>query len=228
MTATSSGPERTDADIERRFILGSFAMGHFSNDWAAGSILLIASAVAVAEGLGSEEVGWMLAIHGIGAALAYIPAGMVSDRAVHRGPLLAATFWWVAIGYFIASFASGFWVLSVLLAIAVLGDAAWHPIATGVLVQRYPERRAHVIGIHAMGGTLGADVFAPIVVGALLTFTTWRVALRASVIPAVIMGVVFIAVSRRLGQCPERPAHDNRFRSLLAPWSTRSGASSAS
>lgn len=216
MTATRS-------DGDKRFILGAFAMGHMSNDWAVGSIWLIASAVAVSEGLGSTEVGWLLTIHGLGSALAYIPAGLAADRTTRRGPLLGLTFWWVAIGYFVASFAPSFWILSMMLAIAVLGDAAWHPIASGVLVQRFPDRRAQVLGIHSMGGTLGAEVLAPIAVGAILTFGDWRLALRLSVIPAVIMGVVFISVSKRLGECAPSPAADNSLRALLRPWRTKNG-----
>ena len=212
---------RTDGD--RRFILGAFAMGHMSNDWAVGSIWLIASAVAVSEDLGSTEVGWLLTIHGLGSALAYIPAGLAADRTTRRGPLLGLTFWWVAIGYFVASFAPSFWILSALLAVAVLGDAAWHPIASGVLVQRFPDRRAQVLGIHSMGGTLGAEVFAPVAVGAILTFADWRLALRLSVVPALIMGVIFISVSKRLGECEPSPPGDNSLGALLRPWRTRNG-----
>ena len=206
---------------------GSFSVhlpvGHMSNDWAVGSIWLIASAVAVSEGLGSPEVGWLLTIHGLGAAVAYIPAGLAADRTTRRGPLLGLTFWWVAAGYFIASFAPNFWTLSALLAVAVIGDAAWHPIASGVLVQRFPDRRAHVLGIHSMGGTLGAEVFAPIAVGAILAFADWRMALRLSVIPALIMGFLFISVSKRLGECEPVKSTDMSVRALLKPWRTRTG-----
>lgn len=207
----------------RRFVLGTFAMGHLSNDVAAGAIWLIAPAVAASMGLGAPEVGMLLAIHGLGAALAYVPAGMLADRVSRRGPLLVLTFLWVAIGYFAASFAPGFWSLTVLLAIAVMGDAAWHPIATGVLVQRYPERRAHVLGVHAMGGTIGAEVIAPVGVGLLLGFVDWRVALQLSVLPAVLMGIAFIFVSRRLGACARRPSESASLASVLRPWLTSRG-----
>ncbi len=140
-------------DVERRFVLGTFAMGHLANDWAYGSILLIAPAVAVSFDLGAPEVGLLLAVHSAAGALVYVPAGVLADRVTRRGPLLAMTFPWVTLGYLAASFAGGYWGLVGLLAIAVLGDAAWHPIATGDLVQRYPEKRAHVLGVHAMGGT---------------------------------------------------------------------------
>ena len=73
-----------------------------------------------------------------------------------QGWLLAITFWWVAIGYFCATLAPGFWPVTLLLAVGIMGDAFWHPVATGVLVKRMPTRRAQVLGIHAMGGSIGA------------------------------------------------------------------------
>ena len=90
----------------------------------------------------------------------------------------------------LASFAGDFWTFALLLAVAGLGDAAWHPIATGVLTRILPGRRGEALGIHAIDGSL-ATVLAPLVVGYLLSFMDWRDALRISVIPAVIMGVVF-------------------------------------
>jgi MFS family permease len=206
-------------------VLGTFAMGHLANDWAYGSILLIAPAVAVSFDLGAPEVGLLLAVHSAAGALVYVPAGVLADRVTRRGPLLAMTFPWVTLGYLAASFASSYWALVGLLAIAVLGDAAWHPIATGDLVQRYPAQRAHVLGVHAMGGTIGAEVLGPIGVGLMLTFTDWRNAMRLSVIPAALMGVVFVFVMRRLGETKTSAAHDGpRERpSVLGPWATKPG-----
>jgi MFS family permease len=208
---------------DRRFVLGTFAMGHLANDWAFGSMLLIAPAVAASFDLGAPEVGLLLAVHSAAGALVYVPAGLITDRVTRRGPLLAMTFPWVALGYLAASFAGGYWVLVGLLALAVLGDAAWHPIATGDLVQRYPAQRAHVLGVHAMGGTIGAEVLGPIGVGLILTFTDWQNALRLSVIPAALMGIVFVFAIRRLGETKPSTPPDVRHErpSVLRAWSTK-------
>ncbi|MGB5708457.1 MAG: MFS transporter [Arenicellales bacterium] len=174
-----------------------FPLGHMANDWAPGSIWLLAPAIAASMGLSPSEIGLLLAVHYMGAALGYLPAGILSDRISHQGRLLAATFWWVAVGYFCASVAPGFWSLAILLAIAGMGDAAWHPIATGVLVEQMPKRRGMVLGIHAMGGTL-SEVGAPLSVGFLLAVFDWRTTLQISVIPAVIMGIVFVFFARHI------------------------------
>lgn len=171
------------------------AFGHFAIDCAPGAIWLVAPAVAAAMGLSPAQLGLLITIQSVGAAVAYLPAGILGDRVADRGRLLLITFWWVAIGYGAASLASGFWMLAVLLAVGGMGDAAWHPVATGILAGEYPSRRAHALGAHGMGGTL-SQVFAPLAVGFLLEYVDWRVALQLSVLPSVLMGLVFFRLSR--------------------------------
>jgi MFS family permease len=90
-------------DKQHRFLLGALFMGHLTNDWVAGTLWLLAPAIAASMGLGPAEVGLILTINGIGAGLAYIPAGVISDRSSRPGFLMLLSFWWVAIGYFTAS-----------------------------------------------------------------------------------------------------------------------------
>ncbi len=180
-------------------LLVNFSVGHMANDWAPAAIWLLVPAIAVSLGLSPSEVGTLIAIHTIGASLGYLPAGVFSDRVQHKGRLLAATFWWVAIGYFLASLAPGFWSLAFLLAIAGMGDAAWHPIATGILVEQVPKRKGMVLGIHAMGGSL-AEVGSPLIVGIILSYLDWRHALQLAVVPAVVMGLIFVFYANKIPQ----------------------------
>ena len=53
-----------------RFLLGSLSLGHMVNDWVAGTIWLLAPAIAASMGLGPTEVGMILTINGLGAGLA--------------------------------------------------------------------------------------------------------------------------------------------------------------
>lgn len=204
------------------FFLVSFATGHLANDWAPAAIWLLAPAFAVAFDLSPAELGLLLTIHSVGAALAYVPAGLLADRVSDRGRLLLFTFWWVGAGYLLASLANDYWTLAILLALAGLGDAAWHPIATGVLVQQLPRRRAHALGVHAMGGTL-AEVLAPLSVGSLLAFVDWQTALRVSAVPALLMGAVFIFVARRIPLSTERRITGTDLVALWRIWRHPSG-----
>ena len=223
VVADASAVTADAARREDRLFLGVFALGHFANDWTAGSLLLLTPAIAAAMGLGPVEVGLLLTLNGVGAGLAYLPAGLAADHTRRRGLLLWMTFWWVALGYLLASFAPGFWSLTLLLAIAVMGDAAWHPIATGVLTQRMPNRKAHALGIHAMGGTIGAEAVAPLAVGLLLVWFDWRTVLQLSILPAVVAGVLFFPMVRRIGPAPQSRFSLASLRVLLARWKTPLG-----
>ncbi|MEM7563856.1 MAG: MFS transporter [Pseudomonadota bacterium] len=190
----------SDLSKQHRFLLGAVSLGHLTNDWVAGTLWLLAPAIAASMGLGPTEVGLILTINGIGAGLAYIPAGIISDRSKRPGLLMLITFWWVAIGYFCATLAPGFWAVTLLLAFGVMGDAFWHPVATGVLMKEMPARRAQALGIHAIGGGIGAEVLAPLSTGFLLGFFDWQTTLQILLIPAVVMGIVFIPVASRISR----------------------------
>jgi FSR family fosmidomycin resistance protein-like MFS transporter len=204
----------SDDTSSHRGLLAWFSMGHLANDWAPSTIWIIAPAIAITMDLSPAEVGLLITITHFGAALGYLPAGVLADRVANRGRLLLATFWWVAIGYLAASFAPGFWTLALMLAVAGLGDAAWHPIATGILAQSLPKRRAHALGIHAMTGTF-AEVLAPLSIGFLLVWFDWRVALQISTIPAILMGIAFFRVA---GAVPSSPQHAISLADLRALW----------
>ncbi|MCP4187785.1 MAG: MFS transporter [Gammaproteobacteria bacterium] len=206
-----------------RFLLGTLFLGHLTNDWVFGTLWFIAPAIVASMGLGPTEVGLILTINGIGAGLAYIPAGIIADRSSRPGYLLLLTFWWVALGYFSATLVPGFWAITLLLAFGGMGDAVWHPIATGVLVKTMPERRAQVLGVHAVGGSIGAEVLGPLAAGFLLGFFDWQTSLQIMVIPVVIMGLVFIPLSSRISQKAASVKNSINFKSLMKHWSSRTG-----
>ncbi|MCP4470354.1 MAG: MFS transporter [Gammaproteobacteria bacterium] len=203
---------------QHRFLLGAVFMGHLTNDWVAGTLWLLAPAIAVSMGLGPMEVGLILTINGIGAGLAYIPAGVLSDRSTRPGLLMLLSFWWVAVGYLSATLVPGFWAITLLLAFGAMGDAFWHPIATGVLVKEMPAQRAQALGIHAVGGTIGAEVLGPLSTGFLLGYFDWQTTLQILVLPAVIMGILFIPIARRISRDSPGEIHAIDFRGLTRVW----------
>ena len=201
-----------------RFLLTALFAGHLANDWVAGTLWLLAPAIAISMGLGPVEVGLILTINGIGAGLAYIPAGVIADRSTRPGLLMLLSFWWVAIGYLSATLAPGFWGVTLLLAFAVMGDAFWHPIATGVLVKEMPDRRAQALGIHAVGGSIGAEVIAPLSTGFLLGYFDWQTTLQILTLPAVIMGLLFIPIAKRISRDSPGKISPIDFRGLARQW----------
>jgi FSR family fosmidomycin resistance protein-like MFS transporter len=109
--------------------------------------------------------------------------------------LLTVAVWWALVGYLAASMAPGYWSFLVLLAIGGAGSAAWHPLATGTMIQYMPRRRAQMLGIHLTGGVL-AEVITPLSVGFLLNVLEWRTVLQIAVGPAVVMGIAMLFMGR--------------------------------
>lgn len=208
--------------MKNRTLLTWFSLGHFANDWSVCSLWLIVPAVGIAMDLSPAEVGLMFTICNVGGALAYLPAGILTDHVSNRGRLLLATFWWVAVGYLLAALAPGFWSLALLLAVAGMGDAAWHSIATGVLTREIKGRRAHVLGIHAIGGSL-AEVLSPLAVGFLLAYVDWREALAISALPAALMGICFFWVARVVPRVERKSVSKRDMLSLLSMWRQGNG-----
>ena len=198
-------------------------LGHASVDMPGGALWLVAPAVGLAWGLSPGEVGLLITAHSVGAGFGYLPAGILADRFSRRGLLLTATVWWVVIGYTAASFAPGYWTLALMLAFAAVGDAAWHPMATGALVQHMPQRRALALGVHLSGGML-AEVIGPLMVGFLLEYLDWRVAFRLAIIPAVLMGLAMLYLHRHVEPSGDPALTKSDLGDILSAWRTREGA----
>ena len=115
-------------------LLIPFSVGHCANDLVPIGMYLIIPAFGTAMGLTPSEIGLLFTIHYLGSSLAYFPAGLLADHVANRGILLAATFFWVAAGYFASSFTEGFWAFAILIAVAGMGmrpgiplpQAFWH------------------------------------------------------------------------------------------------------
>ncbi|MEC7540010.1 MAG: MFS transporter, partial [SAR324 cluster bacterium] len=102
----------------RRSLYFPFSLGHFANDFVPCSVVVLAPAIALEMNLNPMEVGLLLTLHSFGSALGYFPSGLLADSVRNRGNLLMLTFWWVGLGYLLASWAPGFWSLAFLFALA--------------------------------------------------------------------------------------------------------------
>ncbi|NQU57574.1 MAG: MFS transporter [Rhodospirillales bacterium] len=203
-------------------LLIPFSIGHCANDLAPIGMYILIPAFGTAMGLSPAQIGLLFMIHNLGSSLAYFPAGLLADHVANRGIVLAATFFWVGFGYLAASFTDGFWAFAIVIAIAGMGDAAWHPIATGVLVQMHKARRAYALGMHAIGGHI-SEVIALPATGLLLTMWDWRTAIQVLIIPTLLTGCAFVFIA------PKVPRHINSrptradFADIWKVWSKSAG-----
>jgi MFS family permease len=200
----------------------TFLFGHMANDWCHGAIYILLPAIGLTFDLRPSQLGLLVTIYAFGAALAYLPAGIIADRFQNQGRLLLLTFWWVGIGYIAASRAPGFLSLAFLLAIAGMGDATWHPIATGILTRQMPSRRGQALGVHAIGGTL-ATVLSPLLVGFLLAVMNWRDVMVVSAAVPLLMGLVFLWYHRAVPRSYGNRISRSDLGELRKTWTSASG-----
>jgi FSR family fosmidomycin resistance protein-like MFS transporter len=222
MEPPMNGLSHSDPHVAKPKLLIPFAFGHFANDFAPVGMFLIIPAFGVAAGLSPVEIGLLFTIHSMGSALAYLPAGIISDHIANRGNLLLATFFWVGFGYLGASFANDYWIFALLITLAGAGDAAWHPVATGILANIEKDRRAYAFGVHAVGGHM-AEVLGLVLTGYLLTLGDWKFALQVIALPALIMGCVFFFVAQRVPLVKATRPTKADFADIWQTWTTRSG-----
>ena len=203
-------------------LLVAFSFGHCANDLVPIRMYILIPAFGTAMGLSPAEIGLLFMLHSLGASLAYFPAGLLADHVANRGVLLAGTFFWVGFGYLTASFVDGFWTFAIVISIAGMGDAAWHPIATGVLTQMHKARRAYALGVHAIGGYFSQTIALP-AAGLLLAMWDWHVAIRVLAVPTLLMGCAFIFISRHVPRhVNSRPTRAD-FTAIWRVWTTRAG-----
>src|SRR4030095_6199265 len=70
-----------------------------------------------------------------------------------------------------------------------VGNYLWHPAAISTLSEKYPDKRGFAIAIHAMGPNVGESI-APLFVGVLLLYLSWRNVLFLNLIPGIVIAFV--------------------------------------
>jgi MFS family permease len=88
------------------------------------------------------------------------------------------------------SFAPDFWILLVLMAFGGIGAGSFHPQSLAILSASYRDRRALAIGVHDSSGSLG-EVLAPLTIGSILTYVSWRSTLQIWAIPGLAIGLLY-------------------------------------
>jgi MFS family permease len=96
---------------------------------------------------------------------------------------------WVGFPYLLIGFTHSYPMLLACVALVGFGNSIWHPTAIPTLGQSYPDRKGLVLSIHGMGGNVG-DAIAPIVIGAALTFFTWRQVVVLNVMPGLVVALL--------------------------------------
>jgi MFS family permease len=175
-------------------------IGHTFTHWYPATFYLLLPLIGNELGLSYSQIGLIISCQYIAAAVANIPGGMMVDTIGRKGLLMALSLFWVGFPYLLIGFTHGYLMLLACTALVGFGNSLWHPTAIPTLGQRYPDRKGLVLSLHGMGGNVG-DAVAPIVIGALLGFFTWRQVVVMNVVPGLVVALLMLAFlgSMRLG-----------------------------
>jgi MFS family permease len=179
--------------------------GHAFTHWYTATFYLLLPLIGKELGLSFTEIGLIMTTQHVVGALSNLPGGMVVDMVGKKGYLMATSLFWVGFPYALMSLTHNYWMLLVCVTLVGIGNNLWHPAAITTLAYRYPERKGLVISVHGMGGNV-ADGLAPLVVGALLAWFTWRTVVVINVVPGLVMAAMILVM---LGAFTMSSSHDH-------------------
>jgi MFS family permease len=179
--------------------------GHLFTHWYTATFYLLLPLIGRELGLSYTEIGLIMTTQHVVGALSNLPGGMVVDMVGKKGYLMATSLFWVGFPYALMSLTHSYWMLLVCVTLVGIGNNLWHPAAITTLAYRYPDRKGLVISVHGMGGNI-ADGLAPVMVGALLAWFTWRTVVVINVVPGLVMAAMILVM---LGAFTMGSSHDH-------------------
>ena len=179
--------------------------GHAFTHWYTATFFVLLPLIGKELGLSYTEIGFIMTMQHIVGAISNLPGGMVVDMVGKKGYLMATSLFWVGFPYALMSLTHSYWMLLACVTLVGMGNNLWHPAALTTLAYRYPDRKGLVIAYHGMGGNI-ADGLAPLVVGALLGWFSWRTVVVMNVVPGLVMASLILVM---LGAFSMTSAHDN-------------------
>ena len=181
------------------------SIGHGLTHWYPATFYLLLPLIGQELGLSYSQIGLVMTCQYVAGAVSNIPGGMVVDAVGRKGFLLVLSLFWIGFPYLLMGFATQYWMLLACSALVGIGNNLWHPAAIPTLANRFPARKGLVLSVHGMGGNVG-DAVAPLAVGALLGFFTWREIVAINLAPGVLIACLILAFlgTWRLAHEPER------------------------
>jgi MFS transporter, FSR family, fosmidomycin resistance protein len=168
--------------------LASCCTAHTLHDGLSDVTYVLLPLLAQTFGLTLAQVGLIRSAHRAAMAVFQIPAALIAERFGERNLLALGTF--VAGAAFVAlGFATGFWMILVVLFCAGFGSAVQHPLASTIISHAYPaEGRRAALGMYNFFGDVGKFAFGGVVSLSLLAGISWQA-------PVATFGVLGIATA---------------------------------
>ena len=190
MNAAVALPEKSPGKSFREVWL--ITAGHGLTHWYPATFYLLLPIIGRELGLSYSQIGLIMTCQYLAGAIANVPGGILVDTVGRKGVLMAVSLFWVGFPYLLMGFSNGYLMLLACVALVGFGNSLWHPTAIPTLASRFPERKGLVLSIHGMGGNVG-EALAPLAVGTLLTWLTWREVVVVNVVPGLVMALMILA-----------------------------------
>ena len=164
-------------------------MGHGATHWVLAAFYVVLPYLSKDLGLSYAQAGALVSLFHAAAFIANLGSGAIVDiagRMVQALSLVIGALALIAVG-----FSAG--LVGLILPIVLIGltNNLWHPAAISFLSRAFPKTRGFALSIHTLGATFG-DMLAPIAVGTLLTFLTWRDSTVVSALPVFAVAAVLM------------------------------------
>ena len=170
-------------------LLWLVALGHTFTHWCPATFYLLLPFLVKEMGLSYSQAGFLVTIRVAANLLVNIPAGMLVDIIGKKGLLMALALVATGVPYFLVGISHNFFWVALFMAFVGVGNYLWHPAAISTLSEKYPDKRGFAIAIHAIGPNIGESV-APLLVGVLLLYLSWRNVLFLNLIPGIVIAFI--------------------------------------
>jgi len=198
MTATTITNSITMDAVQRRSFreVWVISVGHALTHWYPATFYILLPLIGNELGLDYAQIGSILTCQYAAGAIANVPGGIYVDTVGRKGLLMAISLCWIGFPYLIMGVSHTYWMVLLCATLVGIGNNIWHPTAIPWLGDRFPDRKGLVMSFHGMGANVG-DAVAPLVVGWLLAFYSWRSVVVMNVIPGIVVaGVILVYVGR--------------------------------
>jgi MFS transporter, FSR family, fosmidomycin resistance protein len=170
-------------------LLWLIALGHTFTHWCPATFYLLLPYLVQELGLTYSQAGFLITIRVAANLLVNIPAGMLVDLIGKKALLMALALLATGVPYFLVGVSHSFFWVALFMAFVGVGNYLWHPAAISTLSEKYPDKRGFAIAIHAVGPNIGESI-APLLVGVLLLFLSWRNVLFVNLIPGIVIAFI--------------------------------------
>jgi MFS transporter, FSR family, fosmidomycin resistance protein len=170
-------------------LMWMIALGHAFTHWCPATFYLMLPFLVKELGLSYSQAGFLITIRAAANLVVNVPSGMLVDLIGQKALLMALALICTGIPYFLVGISHTFFWVAVFMAFVGVGNYLWHPAAISTLSEKYPDRRGFAIAIHAIGPNLG-ETIAPLLVGVLLLYFSWRNVLFFNLLPGIVIAFI--------------------------------------